>query len=105
MTIYTDDMIFRDTVSSLLKRPEVAAVRVSREHYLWLKDQIEMLEQELAATQVTVVAIIGGEVEGRPTSTINYLQRLRELVDFEASTPTSPEQSLGTALKTRERAP
>lgn len=48
-----------------------------------LKAEVKML-RDTEKTQVNhVVSIIGGTVEGRPTLTINYLQRLRELVDKE----------------------
>lgn len=33
----------------------------------------------------TVVSVIGGFVDGHPTSAINYLQRLRELLHIEAA--------------------
>lgn len=42
----------------------------------------ELESREVAAR--TVVSIIGGHVEGAPTLTINYLQRLRALVEIEA---------------------
>lgn len=37
----------------------------------------------LRAVELTIVHVIGGTVEGNPTQTINYLQRLRELVEIE----------------------
>ena len=35
------------------------------------------------ATRVAIAATLGGEVEGAPTSTLNYLQRARALVEIE----------------------
>lgn len=46
----------------------------------------EAIEVPIRAIETAVVATVGGAVEGRPTSAVNYLQRLRQLVDFEAST-------------------
>jgi len=48
-----------------------------------LREQLEAAEQAHETTKRTVVNVIGGEVEGAPTHTLNYLQRLRELVDKE----------------------
>jgi len=44
---------------------------------------LDLDHQELAAIRHSVVETIGGSVEGRPTQTINYLQRLRQLVAIE----------------------
>jgi hypothetical protein len=50
-----------------------------------LLNQINSLEDRLAALKNTVVATIGGtDYEGNPTTEINYLQRLRILVEKEA---------------------
>ena len=43
----------------------------------------ENVRRDRNATVTAVVDTIGGTVEGHPTSSINYLQRLRELVAFE----------------------
>ena len=58
-----------------INRKDPRAIRVSAEHYLWL-----------CSARSTISAIThtaGGEVEGRPTSVINILQRIRELVRIE----------------------
>jgi hypothetical protein len=58
-----------------INRGDVLAVRVSAEHYLWL-----------CSARSTISAIThtaGGEVEGHPTSVINILQRIRQLVEIE----------------------
>lgn len=49
-----------------------------------LKAKCEFGELEREAIAHAVVDTIGGTVEGMPTQTINYLQRLRELVRAEA---------------------
>lgn len=59
------------------------AVMVARQ----ARTEIERLEAELKAVVLTVVRTIGGTVENHPTSSINYLQRLRELVEFEKAHP------------------
>lgn len=49
--------------------------------------QIADLQTRLAASEATISAVvqtIGGEVEGMPTSRVNFLQRLRELLEEEA---------------------
>jgi hypothetical protein len=43
------------------------------------------VKRTLDATVTAVVYTIGGTVEGHPTSSINYLQRLRELVAIETA--------------------
>lgn len=49
-----------------------------------LEERAERAERELAALKFTIVTTIGGtDNEGNPTSEINYLQRLRRLVDAE----------------------
>lgn len=56
--------------------------------YCWAYQQnaLELLRDELIALKHTIVATIGGtDDEGNPTSEINYLQRLRRLVEIEAS--------------------
>ena len=45
----------------------------------------------------TVVSVIGGTVEGAPTQTINYLQRLRELVQVEKESAETRKQALWDA--------
>jgi hypothetical protein len=40
-----------------------------------------MYQGEIAALKYMVVQTIGGQVEGRPTNELNYLQRLRKLCD------------------------
>jgi len=51
-----------------------------------LADRIEALEDAARAQMAAILGTIGGTVEGHPTSAINYLQRLRQLVEIEAST-------------------
>jgi hypothetical protein len=63
------------TAAALRAHPETLAVRVSREHYLWLADEIAALEGRLKS----IITELGGNVEGQPTSMINYLQRIRQL--------------------------
>ncbi len=46
------------------------------------------LEDELMALRHTVVATIGGTVEGNPTAEHNYLQRLRQLTRIELAART-----------------
>lgn len=50
-----------------------------------LKAGLEMARLGHRGTVTAVVATIGGTVEGHPTSSINFLQRLRELVAIEAA--------------------
>lgn len=49
---------------------------------------VERIRAEVAserrAIQASIVGTVGGLVEGKPTSSLNYLQRLRELVRIEA---------------------
>ncbi len=51
------------------------AIRVSAEHYRWLCN--------VRSTIVAITHTAGGKVEGHPTSVINILQRIRELVEIE----------------------
>ena len=54
--------------------------------YLDAADEIERLRAQRAAAEAaisSVVHTVGGTVEGHPTSEINYLQRLRELIRAE----------------------
>lgn len=46
----------------------------------WERKKLTFEKELHHTTKQTVVATIGGTVEGRPTQTINYLQRLRELM-------------------------
>lgn len=48
-----------------------------------LSRQADISKQETNAIRWSVVGTVGGQVEGMPTQTINYLQRLRELVENE----------------------
>ena len=48
-----------------------------------LEQRCHLYKQETEAMTHTVISIIGGLVEGRQTSRLNYLQRLRELVKIE----------------------
>ena len=48
-----------------------------------LEQRCHLYKQETEAMTHTVISIIGGLVEGRPTNRLNYLQRLRELVKIE----------------------
>lgn len=53
--------------------------------YAYEHKMIESLQEELRAIKNTIIATIGGsDDEGNPTSEINYLQRLRHLVEIEA---------------------
>lgn len=47
------------------------------------RKKIEICNEGELAVRHSIVDTIGGVVEGMPTNTINYLQRLRELVDVE----------------------
>lgn len=47
------------------------------------KKKIEILKERELAVKYSIVDTVGGIVEGRPTNTMNYLQRLRELVNIE----------------------
>lgn len=78
-----DDLLFHKTSNGLRAHPETLAVRVSREHYLWLADRIDLLSSEVRAIHAAVIQTVGGVVDGHPTQSINYLQRLRQLVDRE----------------------
>ncbi len=68
--------------------PDVDVSFTSENIAIWIQknllnekeSRIKVLEQELSALKFTIVTTIGGKVEGHPTSEINYLQRLRELV-------------------------
>jgi hypothetical protein len=51
--------------------------------------QIERLQAEIK----TVVSVIGGTIEGHPTSSINYLQRLRELLRIECASHAPPRRA------------
>jgi len=71
---FFDYHLMNDNIDKI-KRGNVLAVRVSAEHYLWL-----------VSARSTISAIThtaGGEVAGYPTSVINILQRIRELVKIE----------------------
>jgi 2-iminoacetate synthase ThiH len=48
-----------------------------------LAERIEALEAAAKAQMAVILGTIGGTVEGRPTSALNYLQRLRQLVENE----------------------
>ena len=67
---FSDDKILHETIEAI-NRGETA-FRVSDEHYLWLSSGRSLV--------TAIVQTVGGEVEGQPTSRINILQRLRELV-------------------------
>ena len=49
-----------------------------------LEERNKFLELDAMAIH-TAVSVMGGTVEGKPTSRINYLQRLRELLAIEAA--------------------
>jgi len=71
---FSDYNLMNENVDKI-KRGDRLALRVSAEHYLWL-----------CSARSTISAIThtaGGEVEGHPTSVINILQRIRELVRIE----------------------
>ena len=97
---FTDQQILDRTVENLKSNPKMLGLRVSREHYLWLAQQItdwigryrsmEGLVDDQAARAnraesayrgaiIAVIDAAGGMVEGHPTSTINYLQRIRTM--------------------------
>lgn len=50
-----------------------------------LNTKLVLAETALSTTIFTVIEIIGGTVDGLPTQSINYLQRLRELLAVERS--------------------
>jgi hypothetical protein len=54
-----------------------------QDHTLALQ-RANVAEEETRAIKSMVVATIGGTVEDRPTNALNYLQRLRKLVAYEA---------------------
>lgn len=55
----------------------ILALRVSKEHYAWLARAPSVVR--------SIVHTVGGTVEGHPTSEINVLQRIRQLVEIERS--------------------
>ena len=67
------------------------ALRDASDEIQRLRERVEKLEadvdlerQMVSALKHSVVATVGGtDYEGNPTSSINYLQRLRILVDME----------------------
>lgn len=65
---------------------------------------IERLRIELAATQGTLIAIVdaaGGKIEGHATSTINILQRIRNLRWLETTMLLSLKDELPSVNATR----
>jgi hypothetical protein len=59
----------------------------------WAHAEMDRLKQELATLKYTIVTTIGGvDYEGFPTSEINYLQRLRILLEKEQELATERER-------------
>jgi len=50
---------------------------------LKLYEENKQLKASARSMMATILSTIGGTVEGQPTSEINYLQRLRQLVEIE----------------------
>ena len=50
-----------------------------------LVDGLAVADKELEAVKASVVQELGGTVEGRPTNSLNYLQRIRELRRIESA--------------------
>jgi len=46
-------------------------------------EEIERLKASARSTMAAILDTIGGTVDGQPTSEINYLRRLRQLVEIE----------------------
>ena len=58
-----------------------------------LKAELALSHQQIAALKFTIVTTIGGtDYEGFPTSEINYLQRLRILLEKEKETEALSQQ-------------
>lgn len=81
-------------------------IKEQRKEIVTLESQLSLRNQELAALKFTIITTIGGvDYEGFPTSEINYLQRLRILVEKESkvgaleSQLASARQALRQALK------
>jgi hypothetical protein len=81
--IFRDCDLMNENLAKI-DRHEILSLRVSVEHYLWLCGGHKLV----AAIRDTA----GGEVEGRPTSVINILQRIRALVKIEQESALSPAQ-------------
>jgi len=62
---------------------EVQAIRVSKEHYLWLIGGHSLVD--------TIAHVAGGLIEGHPTSRVNILQRIRQLVEIEKASALSSQ--------------
>ena len=78
-------------------------VKLSRHDVITIIEGVKALRLELQTTLAAVIGTIGGTVENNPTSSINYLQRLRELVDFEKDHPgtyetLAPRQRTGESM-------
>lgn len=58
-------------------------VNASDDNSFDLSRQALLKEQDNQAIKQSIVDTVGGHVEGQPTNTLNYLQRLRELVIIE----------------------
>jgi hypothetical protein len=81
---FTDYNLMQSNLAAI-ERGDKIAFRVSAEHYLWLCSGRSLV----AAIRDTV----GGEVDGHPTSVINILQRVRQLVEIEKATLTTGQQT------------
>lgn len=62
-----------------------------------LRAQLVMAESTVRAQMSVILSTIGGSVEGHPTASINYLQRLRELVQKEAQLAAAQEENRSLA--------
>lgn len=77
--MFDDSALFYDTVAKLRDDPTVRGVRASREHYLYLAKKIELLNSEVASVKAAIAQTAGGYVDGQPTGSHNFLQRIRAL--------------------------
>jgi hypothetical protein len=55
--------------------------------------------EALRGTIAAIVTTAGGEVEGRPTHSINILQRIRQLIEIERRDKRKPPQPPKAKLK------
>jgi uncharacterized heparinase superfamily protein len=70
------------------QRDRIAKQIYATHHKRALPTADRIIENEIRPIEARLTAIVhaaGGTVEGNPTSTINILQRIRELVAIEAS--------------------
>jgi hypothetical protein len=91
---FSDYDLMQSNLAGIERSKDKLAMRISAEHYLWL-----------CSARSTIAAIrdtAGGEVEGSPTSVINILQRIRELVEIEKAWEQELALNKRKAAKTRQ---